>query len=49
MGQLTSKPSALLVVSDNNLAEQLVELLHIQGYKIVRALRARLSLSLVLT
>ena len=41
MGQLTSKPSALLVVSDNNLAEQPVELLHIQGYKIVRALRAR--------
>jgi len=41
MGQLTGKPSALLIVSDNNLAKQLTELLHIQGYKIVRAPRAR--------
>ena len=41
MGQLTGKPSALLIVSDNNLAGQLTELLHIQGYKIVRAPRAR--------
>ena len=40
MGQLTGKPSALLIVSDNNLAGQLTELLHIQGYKIVRAPRA---------
>ena len=41
MGQLPGKPSALLIVSDNNLAKQLTELLHIQGYKIVRAPRAR--------
>lgn len=41
MGQLSSKPSALLVVSDNFLAKQLTESLHIQGYKIVRAPLAR--------
>ena len=41
MGQLPGKPSALLVVSDNNLAKQLTESLHIQGYKIVLAPLAR--------
>ena len=41
MGQLPGKPSALVVVSDNNLAKQLTESLHIQGYKIVRAPLAR--------
>ena len=41
MGQLPGKPSALVVVSDNNLAKQLTESLHIQGYKTVRAPLAR--------
>ena len=41
MGQLSGKPSALLVVSDNYLAKQLTESLHIQGYKTVRAPLAR--------
>jgi DNA-binding response OmpR family regulator len=41
MGQLPGKPNALLVVSDNYLAKQLTESLHIQGYKTVRAPLAR--------
>ena len=41
MGQLSGKPSALLVVSDNYLAKQLTESLHIQGYKTIRAPLAR--------
>ena len=41
MGQVPGKPSALLVVSDNYLAKQLTESLHIQGYKTVRAPLAR--------
>ncbi len=41
MGQLSGKPSALLVISDNYLAKQLTESLHIQGYKTVRAPLAR--------
>lgn len=41
MGQASKKPSALLVVSDNQLAKQLTESLHIQGYKTVRAPLAR--------
>ena len=41
MGQASKKPSALLVVSDNQLAKQLAESLHIQGYKTVRAPLAR--------
>ena len=41
MGQLQGKPIALLVVSDNYLAKQLTESLHIQGYKTVRAPLAR--------
>ena len=41
MGQLPRKPNALLVVSDNYLAKQLTESLHIQGYKTVRAPLAR--------
>ena len=41
MGQLSEKPNALLVVSDNYLAKQLTEALHIQGYKTVWAQLAR--------
>lgn len=41
MVQLSGKPSALLVVSDNYLAKQLTESLNIQGYKTVRASLAR--------
>ena len=41
MGQLSGKPSALLVVSDNYLAKQLTESLHIRGYKTVRVPPAR--------
>lgn len=41
MGQLPGKPNALLVVSDNHLAKQLTQSLHIQGYKTVRAPLAR--------
>ena len=41
MGQQSGKPSALIVISDNHLAKQLTESLHIQGYKTVRAPLAR--------
>ena len=41
MSQFTHRPSALLVVSDNFLAKQLTDSLHILGYKIVRAALAR--------
>jgi len=41
VGQASSKLIALLVVSDNHLASQLTESLHILGYKIVRAPLAR--------
>ena len=41
MGQLSGKPIALLVVSDEYLAQQLTESLHIQDYKTVRAPLAR--------
>lgn len=41
MRQSSSKPSALLVVSDNYFAKQLTEALHIHGYKTVRAPLAR--------
>ena len=41
MSQFANKPSALLVVSDNFLAKQLTDSLHILGYKTVRAALAR--------
>ena len=41
MSQFSNKPSALLVVSDNFLAKQLTDSLHILGYKAVRAALAR--------
>ena len=41
MSQSTKKSSALLVVSDNFLAKQLTDSLHILGYKTVRAALAR--------
>ena len=41
MSQFANKPSALLVVSDNFLAKQLTNSLHILGYKTVRAALAR--------
>lgn len=41
MNQSSNKPSALLVVSDNFLAKQLTDSLHILGYKTVRAALAR--------
>ena len=41
MGKVSSKPTALVVVSDNHIASQLAESLHILGYKIVRAPLAR--------
>lgn len=41
MSQAAKKPSALLVVSDNFLAKQLTDSLHVLGYKTVRAALAR--------
>ena len=41
MSQFSNKPSALLVVSDNFLAKQLTDSLHVLGYKTVRAALAR--------
>ena len=41
MSQFANKPSALLVVSDNFIAKQLTDSLHILGYKTVRAALAR--------
>ena len=41
MSQFSNKPSALVVVSDNFLAKQLTDSLHVLGYKTVRAALAR--------